>query len=153
MKKVKSAERLTKTFFQDRIVDRPNAHIKAFAGECLTAVVLLGFFVDVVIAPRKIAALEYFIDCFQLLRMILQVLQGGDIGKVPLLRDMLRLHQQLFLQCYPLCNKPKNHQVLHIPDFWVPKRSGPKAIESKLFGSTASGTGAPFGGTCPHHRV
>ena len=42
VKKVKGAHKLKKTFFQDRIVDRPNAHINAFAGECLTAVGLLG---------------------------------------------------------------------------------------------------------------
>ncbi len=35
--------KLTKTFFADRVVDNNDAHIKAFAGEMLTAVVAFFF--------------------------------------------------------------------------------------------------------------
>ena len=39
--------KLNKRFFEDRIVVRPGAHIKAFASEVLTAVTLLGFFLSI----------------------------------------------------------------------------------------------------------
>jgi hypothetical protein len=35
--------KISKRFWSDRIVDRPMTHMKAFASEMLTAIVLLGF--------------------------------------------------------------------------------------------------------------
>ena len=55
--------KISKRFWSDRIVDRPMSHIKAFASEMLTAIVLLGFFVDLVVKPRDIAALREQLDC------------------------------------------------------------------------------------------
>ena len=58
--------KLPATFFQDRVVDRAGAHIKAFAAECLTAIILPGFFIVSFAAPLNIVPLQKYIDCFVL---------------------------------------------------------------------------------------
>ena len=46
---------LPRRFFATRIVPRRNAHIRAFAAETLSAITLLGFFVDVVVQPVAVS--------------------------------------------------------------------------------------------------
>ena len=40
-------------FFRDRIVNKTDAHIRGFASEMLSCVVLMGLFLDVVVAPQS----------------------------------------------------------------------------------------------------
>jgi hypothetical protein len=110
--------KLKRCFFATRIVDRPDAHIKAFAAEVLTAVTLLGFFLDAIVAPMKLAILQPYIDCFVMLRIIFTILQRADIQDLELLKDATQTHHSLYMELYPLCLKPKLHAVAHIYDFW-----------------------------------
>ena len=108
----------SKTFFADRVQPYRNRNIKVFAAECLTAVMLMGFFIDAIVAPLCIDGLQQVISCFTLLRIILVILQRGDIADLELLRESVQMHHELFLICFPDCVKPKLHQVSHIYHFW-----------------------------------
>ena len=113
--------RLTKTFFADRIVDRDGAHIRGFASEILTATVLLGFFVDVVVkdvAASAVTTLQPYIDCFDLLRILLNIFEHGDVAEIGVARDVMHSHHVLFARLYPICMKLKVHGQVHIIDFW-----------------------------------
>jgi hypothetical protein len=111
-----SWSRLPKTFFRDRIVDHPGKHMKAFASEVITAVSILGLFVDTVLRP--LGALAQNIVCFDYMRSIVAVLKSGDdacklVGE---LRRLLQLHHTAFQILYPTCVKPKVHYLKHCVD-------------------------------------
>ena len=57
-------------------MDKPESHIRAFAGETLSAVVALGAFADAVVKP--LGLLPEFTACFDMLRNIVDILQKGE---------------------------------------------------------------------------
>lgn len=103
-------------FFQDRIVSKASAHIKAFASEMLTAIAILGIFVDAVVRPMGI--LRPHVDCFDKLREIVGVLGKGDeaCSNVGILKIKLQEHHVRFQGLYPNCIKPKLHYLKHAID-------------------------------------
>jgi hypothetical protein len=114
----KGFTKLKKTFFQDRVVNNRKAHIRAFASELLTAIVLMGLFLDVVVAPLAIAALDDHIACFTLLACIVSLLQKSNINDLADFRSAVWNHHVLFYQCYPECFKTKGHALQHVADCW-----------------------------------
>ena len=104
--------------FQDRVVNKAGAHIRAFANEMLSAIVLLGLFLDVVVAPMKNTALEDHLACFTLLVCMVAILQKGDIKNIWILRTAMHSHHILFSMLYPECVKTKLHIGQHIADCW-----------------------------------
>jgi hypothetical protein len=110
--------KLPKTFFQERVVRKRKAHIKGFAAECLSAIVMLGFFLQVVVAPMGIVQLQDNLDCFALLVCMVKLFQQADYTTIDSLRACLQTHHTLFRKCYPLCLKPKVHAAQHILDSW-----------------------------------
>jgi len=105
--------KLSKTFFSDRIVSRPDAHMKAFASEMLTAIQVLGIFADVVLKPM--GALGPHLQCFDMLREIANTLVLGDVvaTMMPRMREVTKAHHELFATLYPGCVKPKMHYLKH----------------------------------------
>ncbi len=63
----------------------------------LTAVMLFGFFVDYVVRDMGVAALEPFINCFDLLRIMLVIFQRGDSTDLPTLRTAMHAHHELYM--------------------------------------------------------
>ena len=115
----KGYTKLRKTFFVDRIVTKPTGHIRAFAAEMLTAIVVLDMFLDIIVAPMNIAALTDHISCFTLLACLTAILQKGDIAQVPDFRIAVRSHHIMFLQLYEDVFKTKGHALHHVADDWV----------------------------------
>lgn len=108
--------KLTKSFFKDRVVENLDAHMKAFASEMLSAIVVLGIFVDAVVRPT--GKLADHVACFDCLRTLVLILKRGD-GACPLVAELqrqLRLHHDLFVVLYPACVKPKLHYLKHCVD-------------------------------------
>ena len=112
-----SMTRLSKTFFRDRIVQRAGAHMRAFASEVLTAVVLLVFFVDCVVRPVADEALQPSLDCFDLLRLILAIFCRGISAEIPALRNAMKAYHQLYLSL-GYHRIAKLHLGIHCIDFW-----------------------------------
>ena len=80
---------------------------------------LLGLFLDVVIAPLQIPSLVDHLDCFKLLVCIVSILQEGNRARIPELRRALHTHHILFARLYPQCVKTKLHFGMHIVDCWL----------------------------------
>jgi len=84
---------ISSNFFQTRIVRRANAHIRAFASEVLTAIVLFGFFVVAVVRLLPTCALlPRHLACFDLHRIMASILQRGQFGDVDTLRNATQMH-------------------------------------------------------------
>jgi hypothetical protein len=82
----------------------------------LTAVMLFGFFVDFVVRDMAVEALQPFIDCFDLLRIMLVIFQRGNSNDLPTLRGAMHPHHELYMQLYhPIA---KLHGQIHIVDYW-----------------------------------
>ena len=108
--------KLRKSFWQDRVVLRPDAHIRAFASELLSAVTYLGFFIDAVFRDLADPSFQPYLDCFDLLRIILDLFQRADARSIPTLRSAIHSHHILYMQLYHCI--AKLHQPLHCVDFW-----------------------------------
>jgi hypothetical protein len=119
VKKPRGNTKLSKHFFRDRVVDKRKGKIRAFASEVLSAVTLLGMFINVVVKPLMIAALQDVLDCFDLLQTMLWILQTGDPAYIPELKRVIHVHHVLFNLCFPLCRIPKLHAMIHIPTLWI----------------------------------
>jgi hypothetical protein len=113
----KGMSKLPKKFFQNRVVERADARMKAFASEMLTAVMLFGFFVDVLVKSRADAETMQYVDCFDLLRAILAILQRGDIRDLPTARMAVQCHHRHY-NSLGYHKIPKLHIPVHILDFW-----------------------------------
>jgi hypothetical protein len=139
----KSHTKLGKRFFEDRYVAKPGKHFRAFSGEMLTAVQIIGQWSDAVFAPLHIA--DPHVDAFNLLRNILDLLTMGTevLPRLDLLRRLLQSHHDKYLTLYPGCAKPKLHYARHLPDdiqrwqallsCWAPER---KHKHSKQLGNS-----------------
>ena len=115
----RNSKRLGRRFFADRVVMAPGKHLKGFAAEALSAIVVLGLFIDIVVAPQNIPGLQRALDCFALLRVILAIFQRGCLGNIPTLQGAMRTHHELFASLYPMSVKRKMHQQKHLPEFWI----------------------------------
>ena len=58
------------------------------------------------------------INCFMMLRVILNICQGRDRSRIQQLREVIQGHQTLFSKLYYLSVKTKLHATVHIPDYW-----------------------------------
>lgn len=108
---------LKRDFFASRYSSNPTGHIKAFAGETMSAVQVLKFFCIMVLERRGL--LPHHCYCIKLLAKITGILSLGD-SAVPLsteLSDLIEEHHKELLQTYGtwLC-KPKAHLTYHCPD-------------------------------------
>ena len=109
-------QKLTKTFFQDRTVEKPGHHMRGFASEMLTAIAILGIFIDAVVRPAGNHAQH--VACFDDLRSIVFALRTDDEvhTMMPELRRRLESHHIAFQRLYPRCVKPKLHYFKHCLD-------------------------------------
>ena len=102
-------------FFKDRTSRADDAHIRAFAGEVLTAMNVLHLFCKMVLEP--INALGAHVSLVVIMSEIFDILCSGDRAAhhVPRLQELLlRFHRQ-FLEVSPRCCKPKLHYMHHTP--------------------------------------
>ena len=125
-----AVHKLDRNFFANRIVHKRDAHIKAFASDCIDAVLVLELFVDIVVQPAGV--LQDHVVCFKLLCKIVKILgKPRDILlNVAELERTLEQHQILYNQLYKAI--PKNHLTRHIVDCilrwetlftcWAPER-------------------------------
>ena len=112
----RGSTKLSKKFFQDRIVQNFNGHIRAYASEVLTVVVVLGFFLDVNKALFDNDSMLPYLDCFDLLRIMLGIFQRGDRDDLPTLRIAMQSHHELYMSLYH--GIAKVHGQVHIVDYW-----------------------------------
>ena len=94
------------------------SHIKAFASEILSLIVVLIAFMDWVFVPRNLLPRET--ECLRLLHTITWILQDNDLAvKKAHSRELDTLfarHHSLFMELYGACQKPKLHySLVHIP--------------------------------------
>ena len=104
-------------FFQDRVVWKPNSHIKAFASEVLAALQVLVLFMDRVLA--RCDFMQRHCDCMRLLCFIIQVLQSPTVmQQIDLLRRLVLAHRDLYRELYgfAVASKPKLHYLFHVID-------------------------------------
>lgn len=117
VQKPRGFTRLPKNFFQKRIVARDGAHIRAFASEMLSAISLLGFFMDVVMKNDAPPSLSLVLQCFDLLRIMMTIFQRGDAKHIPTLQTAMQTHHEIYVQLYHAI--PKVHMQRHVVDFWL----------------------------------
>ena len=108
--------KLGKSYFQQRVVDKPGAHIHAFASEMFLVADALYLFITKVLEPANLL-LEHC-RCFKLMCGVLQTLKAGDsaVQEARPLRHALQAHHGMFMRLYEDCAKPKLHYAKHIPD-------------------------------------
>ena len=109
--------KLTSTFFQDRIVVGDDRHMKCFASETLTATVVMGMFVDMVLVPAHLLVGEVL--CFKHLEDMLFHIKAATIDHAQPALEACRKHHEAFLKLYPLCAKPKLHYLWHSLLSWI----------------------------------
>ena len=111
----KSSSKLRKNFFQTSVVHAANNHLRAFAGETLSAIAVLGKFTDAVVKPLGVA--RDHVECFDALRNIIDLLGQARrmLPSTDLLKRSLADHHEKFRAVYPRCCKPKLHLVRHVP--------------------------------------
>ena len=109
---------LKRHFFRDRMPGNPLAPARAFAAELLTAIVLFGFFLDVCVGSAFDRDVEWVeqICCFNLLRVMLQILQRADAKEIGTFRDAAQAHHDIFRKYYHMT--VKIHVPIHIADYW-----------------------------------
>ena len=109
-------------FFRERVHDGgqdKDPHLKASGGETLTAVVILGLFISIVVKPFGI--LKAACASLLLLRDIIDLLCDLEraVEQVDHLRSLMRRHHVAFLEAYPdklQLIKPKFHLTYHVAD-------------------------------------
>ena len=104
---------------RERMVDKRGKHLKAFASEMLSLVVVVCLWAQWCLQPMGV--LEDEIKSLLLLGRILYLLRTGNkaIGKLPLLQKLILEHHDLFVKLYPDGAKPKCHLLLHIPELFA----------------------------------
>ena len=110
-------QKLTKTFFQDRIVAGDGKHARCFASETWTVVVVLGMFADLVLVPDGRLVDE--VKCLKHLEDLLFHIGAQTIEHAVPAQEAARQHHILFLQLYPECAKPKLHYLWHAILSWL----------------------------------
>lgn len=134
-----------KTYFQKRVVDEDDAHLKAFASELFQLMDILNLLICVVVRPAN--ALQEETACLECMMDIIFFLslQEKTLLHVGALDKAICKHHHMFLALYPECNKPKTHWLRHIPQqlhtlqcnlsCFSPERKhkGVKVLASKVF--------------------
>ena len=111
-----SQTRLSRTFFQDRIVVASNdPHLRGFAGEMFLVAGVLTLFIAMVLTPAGL--LPEHCRCFSYICVILNILSCGEgaVGLVHELERAIASHHDVYLRLYPNCAKPKLHYLWHVP--------------------------------------
>lgn len=108
--------KLPKDFFQERVNNEDNSHIRCFANEVLVAIPVLVLFNQLVLEPTGL--LPEHRECLQLMATILDLLKRGQtlLQLLPELTQAIDKHNVLFGRLYPECAKPKYHWLYHIPE-------------------------------------
>jgi hypothetical protein len=109
--------KLTKSFFKDRIVDGVGKHMRCFASECMTAVMVMAFFINLVLGPSGKLVEECV--CFRLLEKLVFRICKRTSDYATLALEAAMQHQELFIKLYPDCAKPKLHYLLHAIRSWI----------------------------------
>ena len=111
----KGIKRKPRIQFKWALKDKDASHMKIFASELLQLIEGLGGLVEARL--HLIPALHEEVACFRLLVRIVYLLRSGDavVGRLCLLRTLLRDHHEAYLRLYPKCLKPKLHFLLHCP--------------------------------------
>ena len=147
----KNAASWPKNYFQKRVVNEDDAHVKAFASELFQYMDILNMLVHVLVQPgnlleQETACLESMMNMISLLSM-----QENVLAHLPQLENEIAKHHQLFLDLYPECNKPKTHWLRHVPpqllkfkcnlSCFSPERKhkGVKTLASKVFSNVEKG--------------
>eukprot|EP00435_Cladocopium_sp_Y103_P032005 s3895_g8.t1 len=147
----KKAASWPKNYFQKRVVNEDDAHVKAFASELFQYMEILNVLVHVLVWPGNIlqqetACLESMMNIISLLSM-----QENVLRHLPQLEHDIAKHHQLFLDLYPECNKPKTHWLRHVPpqllkfkcnlSCFSPERKhkGVKTLANKVFSNVEKG--------------
>ena len=107
--------KLCRDFFATRIVRKNESHIKAFASECIDAVVVLSLFIDLVVEPA--GTIPEHVRCFRLLEDIVKILFKPDdiMLNVDTLEETMRNHQERY-NGLGYKQIPTNHYTRHIVD-------------------------------------
>ena len=107
--------KLQKLSFQARMHDKDGEHIKGFASEVLTLMVIVCLWAELIMVPAL--AMPEETKCLLLMGRILYMLQSGRavLSRLPLLQQLILEHHALFVRLYPDGAKPKVHFLLHIP--------------------------------------
>ncbi len=109
-------QRLSRHWFRDIIVEADEQHARAFASEVLTATVIVGFIVQVVLKPAGLLLRE--IACFEAMQIVFAYFKRTLRTDIPAARRATLLHNSLFSELYPECQKPKLHYCIHVIDSW-----------------------------------
>ena len=115
MKWPSSQTRLSRTFFQDRIVHSDASHLRGFASEMFLVAAVLTLFIEMVLTPANL--LVEHNACFSYMCVILNILCSGDaaVANVAQLERAIALHHEAFIQLYGDSAKPKLHYLWHVP--------------------------------------
>jgi hypothetical protein len=110
-----SSTQLPKTFFQDRVQEKPDADIKSFAAETMTALRVFGLFLELVVTSMGLLPAE--VAAFQLLIYLSDEIVAGTNPRKAL--ELCRAHHEAFMQFYKGCAKPKLHYVFEAIMAWL----------------------------------
>ena len=113
----KSHSRISKNWFEERIVNKSGAHCRGFASETLAVVDVLGLFIEVVLNPMEV--LQEEIMCFSHLRDLLGCLRRGGIEDAPAALRAAQKHHESTMKLHPEACKPKHHYTMHALLAWM----------------------------------
>ena len=111
----KSLQSLSSNFFANRTTSTPHGCMKAFASECITAVTVCCFLVDMLLEPQKL--LPQHCECMKMLGDMLDIFMLGDDAyrHIDALEKLVEEHHLKFVELYGSeCAKVKPHLVYHI---------------------------------------
>ena len=117
----KDVPKLSKIFFQDRVhkptKKSPDAHLKAFSSEVVSATNVLVLFAEHVLQKniRVSALMAKHIECLKLFHRILCLLrdEGDETDGEELLATTCK-HNERYLEMWPEHEKPKLHYAIHV---------------------------------------
>jgi len=109
--------RISKHWFEERIVNQPNAHCRGFASETLAVVDVLAMFVEVVLKPMNVLHDE--IDCLLHLWTLLGCIRRGQPEDAAKAIVAAQKHHDAFMKLHPQCGKPKLHYTWHASRSWM----------------------------------
>ena len=113
----KATTKLSKHFFRYAMVDKDNAHMRCFASEVLTTVVVLGIFIAMVVRPMGILIKEC--EAFDEMAIVLACFQRKATADCQRAFEATRRHHVLFIELYWECAKPKLHYCMECILSWA----------------------------------
>ena len=104
-----------KQYFQKRVVNEDDAHLKAFASELFQLMDILSLLLHLVVWPARI--LERETKCLVSMMAIINILASQEKALLCLeeLEAEIAKHHTMFMDLYPECCKPKTHWLWHVP--------------------------------------